>query len=380
MQTFDEIESRLAPYAARSSQSRGRRHPEAEHPYRSPFQRDRDRIIHSAAFRRLESKTQVYTQLYQEGDQFRKRLTHTLEVAQIARSISRALRLNEDLTEAIALVHDIGHAPFGHKGQDILHELMKESGGFEHNTQALRIVCIIENRYPEFKGLNLTYELREGIAKKGHRMVEPLKQEFDAHPHCTLEGQVVDISDPITYSTHDLDDGIVNGSILPEMLKECEFWNEGVEKTRAKYPDLREKLLRYQVVRYIINEQVTDLITQTQKNLDDAGVKTIDEVRNFRGKLVGFSPAMQKKHKALKQFLQKNMYDHYLVKRMEEKARKIIVELFNIFLEQPGLFPPGVRAHFEEESKKGNGKRIVCDYIAGMTDRFALDEHKKLFG
>ncbi len=380
MHSFDEYEARLAPYAARSAQSRGRTFPEPEHPYRSPFQRDRDRIIHSSAFRRLESKTQVYTHLYQEGDQFRKRLTHTLEVAQIARSVSRALGLNEDLTEAIALVHDIGHAPFGHKGQDILHELMKEGGGFEHNTQALRIVCNIENRYPEFKGLNLTYELREAIAKKGHRMAEPLKAEFDTHPHCSLEGQVVDISDPITYTTHDLDDGIVNGAITPEMLRECELWNEGVAWTKAKYPDISEKLLRPQVVRYIINEQATDLINQTQTNIEASGIKTIGEVRVYPQKLAGFSPAMREKHTNLKNFLQKNMYDHYRVKRMESHARKIITELFNIFLDQPELFPPGVRGHFAEEKKRGNEKRIVCDYIAGMTDSFALNEYEKLFG
>lgn len=301
-------------------------------------------------------------------------------MAQIARSVSRALGLNEDLTEAIALVHDIGHAPFGHKGQDILHDLMTAGGGFEHNTQALRIVCRIESRYPEFTGLNLTYELREAIAKKGHRMAEPLKAEFETHPHCSLEGQVVDIADPITYTTHDLDDGIVNGAITPDMLRECELWNEGVAWAKTKYPTIRDKLLRYQVVRYIINLQVTDLIEQTNKNLEEAGVKTIDEVRVYSHKLAGFSPVMQEKHKGLKQFLQQNMYDHYRVKRMESHARKIITELFNIFLDQPEMFPPGVRGHFEEEKKTGNEKRIVCDYVAGMTDSFAQDEYEKLFG
>ncbi len=380
MHSFGEYEARLAPFAARSAHSRGRAFPEPEHPYRSPFQRDRDRIIHSSAFRRLESKTQVYTHLYQEGDQFRKRLTHTLEVAQIARSVSRALGLNEDLTEAIALVHDIGHAPFGHKGQDILHDLMHDGGGFEHNTQALRIVCNIENRYPEFRGLNLTYELREAIAKKGHRMTEPLKAEFETHPHCSLEGQVVDLCDPITYTTHDLDDGIVNGAITADMLRECELWNEGVAWTRAKYPAIRESLLRPQVVRYIINEQATDLITQTHRNIEEAGIATIDHIRVFPRKLAGFSPLMRDKHSGLKKFLQQNMYDHYRVKRMESHARKIITELFNVFLDQPELFPPGVRSHFDEEKKAGNEKRIVCDYVAGMTDSFAQDEYQKLFG
>lgn len=380
MNLLEEYESRLAPFAARSSNSRGRAHPEPEHPYRSPYQRDRDRIVHSAAFRRLESKTQVYTHLYQEGDQFRKRLTHTLEVAQIARSVARVLRLNEDLTEAIALAHDIGHAPFGHKGQDILHELMRGNGGFEHNTQALRIISLIENRYPGFSGLNLTYELREGLAKKGHRMAEPLKDEFNAHPHCSLEGQVVDVCDPITYCTHDLDDGIVNGTISAEMLKDCEFWNEGVEKIQKTYPGIKTKILRFQVVRYIINELATDLIDQTTRNIRDAAPATLDDVRRRPEKLASFSPAMKAKHNALKKFLHDNMYDDHRVKRMESKAREIIEKLFGKFLSEPELLPRAVQIHFHEEKARGNEKRIVCDYIAGMTDRFALDEYEKLLG
>ncbi|MBI5178773.1 MAG: deoxyguanosinetriphosphate triphosphohydrolase [Nitrospinae bacterium] len=375
----DGYESRLAPYASTRVNTRGRKFPEQEHPYRSPYQRDRDRIVHSQAFRRLESKTQVYTHLFQEGDSFRKRLTHTIEVAQIARSIARALGINEDLTEAVALAHDLGHAPFGHKGQDILHGLMKDAGGFEHNTQSLRIICLIEHRYPEFRGLNLTWEVREGVAKKGHRQIEPLKEEFEQFPHPALEGQVVDIADPIAYTTHDLDDGITNGTITREMLEECAFWTEGMEKIKGRYPDLKGKILNYQVVRYIIDEQVSDLIAHTRKNLEAVQPQSPDDVRKRNERLCSFSPALKEKHANLRKFLQKNMYDHFRVKRMEDKAREVIEKLFHRFLESPELLPDSLREHFKNAKPAGNEKRIVCDYIAGMTDRYALDEYDKLF-
>jgi dGTPase len=369
----------LAPHASRPSDGRGRAHHEAEHQYRSPYQRDRDRIVHSQAFRRLESKTQVYTNLFQEGDLFRKRLTHTIEVAQISRTVARELSVNEDLSESIALAHDLGHAPFGHKGQDILNELMKDDGGFEHNTQSLRIVCLIEHRYPEFQGLNLTWEVREGIAKKGHGQIEPLKTEFDGFPSPSIEGQVVDVSDPIAYTTHDLDDGITNGTITPDILSECEFWREGEEHVKSRYPDLRGKILNYQVIRHIINAQITDLITQTTKNLEKLQPKSPDEIRLNPKRICSFSPVMKAKHNDLKKFLSKNMYEHHRVKRMEEKAREVIEKLFHKFLESPGLLPSSVQSHFNREKINGNEKRIICDYVAGMTDRYALDEHDKLF-
>jgi dGTPase len=372
----DEV---LAPYASRDATSRGRAHPEKDHEYRSIYSRDRDRIIHSQAFRRLESKTQVYTHIFQEGDLFRKRLTHTIEVAQISRTVARALNVNEDLAEAIALAHDLGHAPFGHKGQDILHELMKNDGGFEHNTQSLRIVCIIEHRYPDFKGLNLSWEVREGIAKKGHRQVEPLKAEFDSFPNPSLEGQIVDLCDPITYSTHDMDDGITNGTITAEMLTECDFWQEGEKFVKSRYPDLKGKILNYQVIRYLINEQITDLIDQTRKNMLELAPAHPDAVREYPKRLCSFSPAFKPKHDGLKKFLHKNMYEHYKVKRMEDKAREVIEKLFYRFLESPELLPANVQGHFKREKAAGNEKRIICDYIAGMTDRYAVEEYDKIF-
>jgi dGTPase len=374
-----DYESLLAPYAARGSNSHGRAYDEPEHPYRSPFQRDRDRIIHSKAFRRLESKTQVYTNLYQEGDFFRKRLTHSLEVAQIAKSAARALRLNEDLVEAIALAHDIGHPPFGHKGQDILHDLMKASGGFEHNTQALRIVSVIETRYPGFPGLNLTYEVREGILKKRNRQREPLKDVFAKFPNPTLEAQIVNIADPIAYSTHDLDDGIAAGTIGGEILKKCGLWNEAVESIAREHPGLPEKILKYQAVRYLINAQVTDLVNTTRANIEKHAPESIEDVRKFSEKLAGFSPAMKAKHDALKSFLRENMYEHSSVKRMEHRVRILLENLFDAYLKDPSLLPESVRRHYDKEKKKGNEKRIVCDYIAGMTDRFALDRYQELF-
>lgn len=368
----------LAPYAATSATTRGRAHAEEEHPHRSPYQRDRDRIIHSAAFRRLENKTQVYTNLFQAGDYFRKRLTHTLEVAQIARSIARTLRLNEDLTEAVALCHDMGHAPFGHKGQDILHELMKNDGGFEHNTQALRIVCLIESRYPDFKGLNLTYEVREAIAHHGHRQKEPMAKEFLKYPFPTLEAQVVDIADSVAYSTHDLDDGVTAKTITANVLEQCGFWMEWKEKIKKQSPQISPKIIKYQIIRYIINEQVTDIVEATGKNLERLKPETVDDVRNADIKLCGFSPEMRAKHKELKCFLKKNMYEHYKIKRMEHTARRIITTLFKAFLEDPGLLPGNVRPHFETERENQNEKRIVCDYIAGMTDKFAKEVYDEL--
>ncbi len=379
LHTNQKREKLLASYAVRTEKMRGRMHSEEEHPYRSPFQRDRDRIVHSSAFRRLETKTQVYTL---KGDYVRKRLTHTLEVAQISRNIARELGLNEDLTEAVALAHDLGHAPFGHKGEGVLQGLMKDDGGFDHNTQALRILCIIESRYPEFPGLNLTYEVREAIAKKGKdRQVEPLKDEFRKFKHATLEGQVVDIADSIAYTTHDLDDGITSQTITADVLKKCEPWNEGKEITLNLHPDLEErpKILKYQIVRHIINEHVTDVINATREKLKEANPQSPDDVRNAGSMLCSLSEPMRKKHQSLKDFLVKNMYDNYVIKRTEIQALRIIEGLFNAFMESPDLFPEGVRAHYHEKKKEGGEKRIVCDYIAGMTDGFALQEHKKIF-
>lgn len=299
-------------------------------------------------------------------------------MAQIARSVARALKVNEDLTEAISLGHDLGHPPFGHRGQDILNELMEKDGGFEHNAQTLRIVCIIEHRYPGFPGLNLTYEVREGFAKSRSQMVSPLAAEFKDSRNNTLEAQIADLADPIAYTTHDLDDGITAGTITAEMLKECEFWREGLDNVKKQEPEISPKLIKYHVIRYIINRQVTDLLDNTVKNLQEHAPKSPDEVRNADIKLADFSGETRKKHLALKKFLRRNMYDHYHVKRMEHKARQIITDLFTAFLGQPELLPPNVIVHYDVARKKGKEKRIVCDYIAGMTDRYAVEEHKKI--
>ena len=299
-------------------------------------------------------------------------------MAQIARSIARVLKVNEDLTEAIALGHDLGHPPFGHRGQDILNNLMKEDGGFEHNAQTLRIVCIIEHRYPGFPGLNLTYEVREGFAKRRSQMASDLTAEFNESRHKSLEAQIADLADPIAYTTHDLDDGITAGTISAEMLKESELWQDGLENVKKHEPEISSKLIKYHVIRYIINEQVTDLLDNTMKNLNELAPKSPDEVRNANIKLADFSSETRKKHIDLKKFLRRNMYDHYHVKRMENKARQIITDLFNAFLGQPELLPPNVRVHYDAGKKRGEEKRIVCDYVAGMTDKFAVEEHEKI--
>ncbi len=368
-----EYESkRLAPYAMYSRDTKGRRHSEPEHPYRTAFQRDRDRIIHCSAFRRLEYKTQVF--VYHEGDYYRTRLTHTLEVAQISRSAARALGLNEDLSEAISLAHDLGHSPFGHSGEKILNELMKGYGGFEHNKQSLRIIDHIENRYPEFRGLNLTYEVREGIAKHKTEYDDPAFEEFGASSP-TLEAQIVDYSDAIAYNSHDLDDGVTSEMIDMESLKEVRIWEENYQRIKQEFNDISPNILKYQVVRAIINQQVTDLVSQTKENIEKYGIRSIADVKNSSERAVSFSKDMKLRDRELKDFLKKNMYNHYRVKRMEDKAGRFIKELFDAYLGKVELLPPNVQKDLKIEKKE----RLICDYIAGMTDRFAIQEYKKLF-
>ncbi len=368
-----EYESkRLAPYAMYSRDTKGRRHSEPEHPYRTAFQRDRDRIIHCSAFRRLEYKTQVF--VYHEGDYYRTRLTHTLEVAQISRSAARVLGLNEDLSEAISLAHDLGHSPFGHSGEKILNELMEGYGGFEHNKQSLRIVDHIENRYPEFRGLNLTYEVREGIAKHKTEYDDPAFEEFGASSP-TLEAQIVDYSDAIAYNSHDLDDGVTSEMIDMESLKEVRIWEENYQRIKQEFNDISPNILKYQVVRAIINQQVTDLVEQTKENIEKYGIRSIADVKNSSERVVSFSKDMKLRDRELKDFLKKNMYNHYRVKRMEDKAGRFIKELFDAYLGKVELLPPNVQKDLKIEKKE----RLICDYIAGMTDRFAIQEYKKLF-
>lgn len=363
----------LAPYAMKSENSRGRAYPEEEHDYRSAFQRDRDRIIHSTAFRRLEYKTQVFVN--HEGDYYRTRLTHTIEVSQIARSIARSLRLNEDLTEAIALAHDLGHTPFGHSGEEALRQLMEDKGAFEHNCQGLRVVEQLERRNPRFKGLNLSWEVREGIIKHTTSYDHSSISEFEPDRFPTLEAQTVNLADEIAYNNHDLDDGLTAEMISEETLEEVSLWNETYQEIKKKFPHSDLERRKYQTIKVLINLQVTDLITETEKRLEQAQVKSVEEVREASSFLVSFSPQMSRKNEELKQFLLEHLYHHYRVVRMTEKARRFIRELFKIYLDHPRQLPPDTQEKLKEESPA----RVVCDYIAGMTDRFALNEYNKLF-
>ncbi len=364
----------LAAYAAKSYRSRGRSHKEPEHPYRSAYQRDRDRIIHSAAFRRLEYKTQVFVN--HEGDYYRTRLTHTLEVAQIARTIASALRLNTDLVEAIALAHDLGHTPFGHAGEDALNELLTKEGGFNHNLQGLRVVDLLEERYPDFSGLNLTWEVREGIVKHSSAFDKAGKlKEFSTHESPSLETQVVDIADEIAYDNHDLDDGLTSGLIDESDLRKMPIWTNILCQTGKKYAKIDVEKRKYLIIRSLINAQVTDIINQTEKNILSAKICSQEDVKKLKGKVVDFSRRMSGLRKPLREFLVEKLYRHYRVIRMSSKAKRFIKELFNHYTANPDQLPQGVAKRLKSEPTK----QVVCDYIAGMTDRYALDEYKKLF-
>ncbi len=370
----DKEAERLATYASKSQGSKGRRFKEKEHPFRSAFQRDRDRIIHSHAFRRLEYKTQVF--VYHEGDHYRTRLTHTIEVAQIARTIARALCINEDLAEAIALAHDLGHPPFGHTGEKVLNHLMDGHGGFEHNLQSLRILECLETRYPGFNGLNLTWEVREGIAKHAseHDRPNPLEEYYpDKAP--SLEAQIVDVADEIAYNNHDIDDGLSSEMIDLKKLRNVELWQENYEQVERLYPDEAFKILKSQTIIRIINHQVTDLTNQILIKIEELGLKSSGDVRNAGDIIVGFSSEMDRKNRELKLFLKENLYNHYRVIRMADKANRIIRNLYSVYSREPRLLPP----HIYDSINGGGQERIICDYIAGMTDRFALEEYKKLF-
>ncbi len=370
-----ELEAdRLASYAVKSLESKGRHYAEDEHPFRTAFQRDRDRIIHSHAFRRLEYKTQVF--VYHEGDHYRTRLTHTIEVAQISRTIARALGLNEDLSEAIALAHDLGHPPFGHTGENLLNKLMAKHGGFEHNRHSMKIVEELEQRYPEFPGLNLTYEVREGIAKHN---TEHDKQDSDDNYEGTkassLEAQIVDLADEIAYNNHDMDDGLSSKLINPEHLKDVGLWRESYDSAEKLYPKSDHKTLKYLAIRTIINRQVTDLVNTIKHRIKKEGLTTLRSIRESGKPTAGFSPEMEKMNIELKRFLRTNLYLHYKVLRMADKAERILTGLFEVYSNRPRLLPP----HFFSELERVGKERLVCNYIAGMTDRFAIDEYKKLF-
>ncbi|MFH1996240.1 MAG: deoxyguanosinetriphosphate triphosphohydrolase [Candidatus Omnitrophota bacterium] len=371
---LEEREKHLAPYAQRSSLSKGRCHPEPEHPYRSCYQRDKDRVIYSTAFRRLEYKTQVFVN--HEGDYYRTRLTHTLEVAQIARSIARALRLNEDLVEAISLAHDLGHTPFGHSGEDALRDIMKDRGGFEHNAHGLRVVDYLEKRYPDFTGLNLTFEVREGIVKHSTPFDRPRPIiPFESKGTPFLEVQVVDIADEIAYDNHDLDDGITSGLLTEEQLKAVPCWKTAYQAAKKTYPNINQESRKFQIIRFLINAQVTDLITQTEKNIKKYKISDPADTAKVPHKLVLFSKSMVIERDPLKDFLHKNLYQHFRVVRMSTKAYRFVCDLFNVYLKNPNQLPPNTKERLSREDKY----RVICDYIAGMTDRFALDEYKKFF-
>lgn len=369
--------SSLAPYAAHAAQSRGRRHPEPAPATRSDFQRDRDRIIHSTAFRRLEYKTQVF--LNHEGDLFRTRLTHSIEVAQIARSIARNLRLNEDLVEVISLAHDLGHTPFGHAGQDALNACMQDYGGFEHNLQSLRVVDLLEQRYGAFDGLNLTFEAREGILKhcslNNARQLGDVGQRFIDKKQPSLEAQLANVADAIAYNNHDVDDGLRSQLITTDQLQQVDLFARFWQHTAQTYPGIQGRRHIHETIRQMINALVTDLIATSSQRIADAGVRTIDDVRQAPG-LIAFSEQMQGEQRALKGFLFDNLYRHYQVNRMTSKAQLIVRALFDVFLDDPSLLPPDYQA------SKGDAQgqaRAVCDYVAGMTDRYAMREYRRLF-
>ncbi|MBI5938428.1 MAG: deoxyguanosinetriphosphate triphosphohydrolase [Betaproteobacteria bacterium] len=364
-----------ALYAADSAKSQGRRYAEPPATPRSEFQRDRDRIIHSTAFRRLEYKTQVFVN--HEGDLFRTRLTHSIEVAQIGRTIARLLALDEDLTETIALAHDLGHTPFGHVGQDVLNECMKPHGGFEHNLQSLRVVDELEQKYAEFEGLNLTFEAREGILKHCSPRNAPLLgdvgRRFIEGRQPSLEAQIANLADEIAYNNHDVDDGLRSGLISLEQLETVPLFRRHLDAVRERYPKLTDRRLIHETVRRMINTLVVDLVQQTQAKLAEHKPGNLDEVRQCPP-LAAFSPAMKAEHMELKRFLFQNLYRHYRVVRMSEKAKRLIREMFDAFMANAKLMPPEFQARAEQDPA-----RAVCDYIAGMTDRYAIREYKRIF-
>lgn len=363
----------LAPFAARAS--RGRRVAELPPVGRSDFQRDRDRIIHSTAFRRLEYKTQVFVN--HEGDLFRTRLTHSLEVAQIGRSIARTLNVNEDLVEAIALAHDLGHTPFGHAGQDALNHCMRDFGGFEHNLQSLRVVDFLEERYAEFDGLNLCFETREGILKhcsvKNAKKLGEVAERFIRKQRPSLEAQIANLADEIAYNNHDVDDGLRSGLISIDALTQCNLFARHWQETKTRYPTLHERRIVHEIVRRMINTLVSDLIAQSQENIRAAAPQTIDDVRSAEP-LIAFSPAIRQDQQELKHFLAHQLYQHYRVARMSDKAKRIVQELFAALTHNPRLLPPQYQIKASSDCP-----RAVADYIAGMTDRYAIREHRRLF-
>ncbi|MEO1162320.1 MAG: deoxyguanosinetriphosphate triphosphohydrolase [Chloroflexota bacterium] len=374
--TREELEAmeadRLAPYAVLSKNSRGRFHHDHEPRYRTAFQRDRDRIIHAAAFRKLEYKTQVFVNDF--GDYFRTRLTHTLEVAQIGRTIARALGANEDLTETICLAHDLGHPPFGHAGEGVLNELMKEWGGFNHNHQSYRVVTVLEKRYPQWDGLNLTLETLEGIAK--HQTEYDLSEatDFDADTRGSLEAQIADVADELAYNAHDLDDGLLAGLINTEQLKELDIWQMLCERLDWDGHILSE-IDRHRFIRELVGIMVSDVLKTTTALIKERNIKTLEDIIQQADNIVQYSPEQRARNRALKDFLYKNMYFHYRIARMKQRADHFLSRLFEAYVKSPNQLPPDFQVAIAERGEH----RVVADYIASMTDRSALLEYRTLF-
>lgn len=365
-------ENLLAPYGSFSSKTRGRQYPLVEHPMRTAYQRDRDRVIHCAAFRRMEYKTQVFVN--HEGDHYRTRLTHTIEVAQISRTIARALGLNEDLAEAIACVHDLGHTPFGHSGEDVLNKLMKEYGGFNHNRQSLRVVDVLERRYENYPGLNLTYEVREGIVKH-ESTTEPISPDiFPPDEQPTLEASLVDLADSIAYNSHDVDDGLSSGILDWNDLAEVPILSDAKEKSIRTNPELPKKYHHHSVIRQLVDTQVTDLINQSIENIGNFDINSVDDVRLSKIKLITFSRDVESKLGGLKNFLTQKMYRHPRMEENAAEARMIIETLFERYKVDPQKLHGKYKLRLGEESVE----HIICDFIAGMTDRYAQKMYEEL--
>ncbi len=382
--TAKDSNAKRAKYAANPKTSKGRVFSEQAPTYRNEFQRDRDRIIHSTGFRRLEYKTQVFVN--HEGDLYRTRLTHSLEVAQIARSISRTLLLDEDLTEAIALAHDIGHTPFGHAGQDALHARMKDYGGFEHNLQSLRILDLLEQNYADFDGLNLCFETREGILKhcslKNAALLGDVGQRFIEKKQPSLEAQLTNIADQIAYNNHDIDDGLRSGLITIEQIRDIPLFSTQYDKVMWKYPDLTGNRRVHETIRRMIGEQVIDLVETSRAKIAEVNPQSIEDVRNHNEPLIGFSDEMRTHNQELKKFLRENLYFHHKVYRMTRKAHQVIESLFDAFMKDLRLLPPR-HLNLAREALVENGisgqARVIADYVAGMTDRYATTEYSRLF-
>jgi dGTPase len=368
----DLEDSTLAPYGVRSRDSRGRAYIDKEPEYRTAFQRDRDRVVHTTAFRRLEHKTQVF--IIYEGDYFRTRLTHTLEVAQIGRTLARALGANEDLVEAICLAHDLGHSPFGHSGELALGRLMKDHGGFDHNRQSLRIVTQLEERFPEFPGLNLTWEVREGMVKHESEYDVSDARDYDPALRGNLETQIANVADELAYTTHDLDDGLRSGMISPRILEGVALWEILRATFSWKGPELAD-LERHRMIRELVGLMVTDLAHATDHRIIAAGVRSPLEIQRLKTNLVSYGEEMQRRHRELKDFLYQNLYSHFRVLRMAVKAERVISDLFTAYCAEPAILPGPMQSVVEKRGLE----RTICDYIAGMTDRFAIEEHRKLF-